>query len=92
MTSMASPLGALSVGPVAFITKVEDDVDGRPPGGRCRRVRQRPPSSLKTTLMVGPWEALPTCPVASATEFEDDVDGEPPGGAASGSGGVHHRG
>jgi hypothetical protein len=41
------------VGPVASTTEVEDDIDGGPPVGCCRQVRQRPPPSLKMTLMAG---------------------------------------
>jgi hypothetical protein len=40
--------------PVASTTKVEEDVDSRPPRGRYRWVRQRPPLRLKKTSMVGP--------------------------------------
>jgi hypothetical protein len=36
-TSMAGPLGALSVGLAASITEVEDDVDGRALGGAASR-------------------------------------------------------
>jgi hypothetical protein len=36
--SMAGPWGALSTGPVASTTEVEDDVDGGPLGRRCRWV------------------------------------------------------
>jgi hypothetical protein len=53
-TSMAPPLGALLAGLTASITKVEDDVDGGPPGGCYRWVQQRPPLSLKTTSMACP--------------------------------------
>jgi hypothetical protein len=45
-------LGVLVVGPAAATTDV-DDVDGGPPGGCWRQVRQRPPPMLKTS-MVGP--------------------------------------
>jgi hypothetical protein len=31
--SMVGPLGVLPVGPAVFITEVEEDVDGEPPGG-----------------------------------------------------------
>jgi hypothetical protein len=51
---MASPLGVLLVGPTASTTEVEDDIDGRPPGGRCRWVQQRPTQRWKMMLMVGP--------------------------------------
>jgi hypothetical protein len=49
-----TPRGALPVGPAVATTEVEEDVDGGPLGGRCRWVRQRPPSSLKRTPMAGP--------------------------------------
>jgi hypothetical protein len=51
-TSMAGPLGVLSVGPAAATTGV-GDVDGGPPEGCCRDFRQRPPPELET-LMAGP--------------------------------------
>jgi hypothetical protein len=35
---MAGPMGVLPVGPAATTNKVEEDFDGGPPGGRCRRV------------------------------------------------------
>jgi hypothetical protein len=47
-------LGALPAGPAASTTKAEEDIDGGPPVGRCQRVRQHPPSSLKMTSMAGP--------------------------------------
>jgi hypothetical protein len=40
---MAGPLGVLLVGLAAPTTKAVEDVDGGPPGGCCRWVRQRPP-------------------------------------------------
>jgi hypothetical protein len=36
---MVGPLGVLPAGPVAATTKFEEDVDGEPHGGCCRRVR-----------------------------------------------------
>jgi hypothetical protein len=44
----------LSVGPTVTTTEFGDDVNGSPPWGRCRWVRQRPPPSLETTSMAGP--------------------------------------
>jgi hypothetical protein len=88
---MVPPLGALSVGPTASTTEFGDDVDGRPPRGRYRRVRQWPPPSLKTTSMADSLGALPTGPAASTTEFGDDVDGRPLGGTAGESDSGHHR-
>jgi hypothetical protein len=70
------------VGPAATTTDVEDDVDGGPPGARCRWVQQCPPLRLKKMSMAGPLGALPTGPVASTTDVED-VDGGP--------GSIHHR-
>jgi hypothetical protein len=67
------------VDPVASTTKVEEDVDGRPPRGRYRWVRQHPPPMLKMTSMAGPWGVLSTA-AASTTEVEEDIDGGPPGG------------
>jgi hypothetical protein len=89
---MVGPLGVLLAGPAASTTEFEDDIDGGPPRGRYRQVRQRPPLSLKTVSMVGPQGALSMGSVASTTEVEDDVDGGPPGGAAGGSNSVRHRG
>jgi hypothetical protein len=43
-------LGVLAVGPTTTITKVED-VDGGPPGGCWRQVRQRPSPKLKTSTV-----------------------------------------
>jgi hypothetical protein len=77
-TSMAGPLGALSAGPTASTTDVEDDVDGGPLGGRCRWVRQRPPLWLKKASMVGPLRALPVGLMACTTEVEDDMVSIPP--------------
>jgi hypothetical protein len=67
------------MGPIMSTTKVEEDVDGRPPGGHCQRVRQRPPPRLKTTSMVGPLGALLVGLAASTTEVGYDVDGGPLG-------------
>jgi hypothetical protein len=75
--SMEGPLGALSTGLTVSTTEVEDIVNGGPPGRRCRWVWQRPPPSLKTSLMAVPLGALPVGPAASTAEFEDDVDGGP---------------
>jgi hypothetical protein len=86
----SGPPGALLVGPVASTTEVGEDIDGGPPEGRCRRVRQRPPTRLKMTSMAGPLGVLPAGLVASTTEVEDDVDGRPPGAAVGGSDSVHH--
>jgi hypothetical protein len=69
MMSMAGPLGVLLAAPAASTTEFEDDVNGAPPMGRCRWVRQRPPLRFKTMSMAGPWGVLPVGPVASATEF-----------------------
>jgi hypothetical protein len=82
-TSIAPPWGVLPVGPETSTTEVEKDVYGGPHGGRCRRVRQRPPPMLKTSSMAGP--------VASTTEVEEDVNGGARGGAVGGSDNVHHR-
>jgi hypothetical protein len=71
---------ALPTGPTTSTTEVEDDVDGKPPGGRCRWVWQEPPPRSKTTSMAGPLRALSAGPVASTTEVEEDVDCGPPGG------------
>jgi hypothetical protein len=57
------------------------DIDGGTPRGRCRWVRQRPPSGLKKTSMVGLLGgALLVGLAVSTTEVEEDVDGRPPGG------------
>jgi hypothetical protein len=71
------PLGVLAAGLAAATTKVED-VDGEPPGGCWRQVRQRPPPKLKT-LMEGPYRVLAVGPTAATTEAEN-VDGGPPRG------------
>jgi hypothetical protein len=89
---MACPMGGAAVHPATSATGFKDDVDGGPPGGHYRLVRQHPPPRLKTTSMVAPWGALPVGLIASATKFEDDVDGGPLGGAVGGSDGVDHRG
>jgi hypothetical protein len=49
------PLGALPVGMAASTTEVEEDVDGRPPGGCYQWVRQNPAPMFKMTSMAGPW-------------------------------------
>jgi hypothetical protein len=77
---LRAPWGELSAGPTASTTEVEEDVDGKPPRGRCRRVRQRPPPMLKTTSMVGPLGALLAGSSTSTTEVEEDVNGGPPMG------------
>jgi hypothetical protein len=46
---MAGTLGVLSAGLAVATTEVED-VDGGPPGGCYRQVRQRPPPKLKTSM------------------------------------------
>jgi hypothetical protein len=74
---MAPPRGELAVDPVAAITEVED-VDGGPPGGCWRQVRQRSPSKLKMS-MAAPLGVLAAGPVAATTEVEE-VDGSPSGG------------
>jgi hypothetical protein len=70
-----APWGVLAAGPAATTTKVED-VDGGPPGGCWRQVRQRPPTKLETS-MAGPWGLLSAGPAAATTEVEG-VDGGPP--------------
>jgi hypothetical protein len=85
------------VGPAATTTDVEDDVDGGPPGARCRWVQQCPPLRLKKMPMVGPlgscwWvrQRPPSMlkmsmagPTASTIEVEDNVNGRPSRGALS---------
>jgi hypothetical protein len=46
---MAGPLGVLPAGPVAATAGV-GDVNGGPPGGCCRQVRQRPPPEFVTSV------------------------------------------
>jgi hypothetical protein len=72
---MVGPLGVLSVFLAAATTEV-GDVDGRPPEGRCRYLRQRPPPKLETS-MVDP--VLSVFPATVTTEV-GDIDGGPPGG------------
>jgi hypothetical protein len=74
------PLGALSVGQAASTTKIEEDIDGEPPQGHCRRVRQHPPPMLKTTSTADPLVALSAGPTVSSTEVEEDIHGSLPGG------------
>jgi hypothetical protein len=66
MTSMVGPLGALPASSTTSTSEFEDDIDGGPPEGRCR---QRPPLSLKMTMIVGPRGVLPVGPVAFIIEF-----------------------
>jgi hypothetical protein len=69
------------------------DMDGSPPGGRCRRVRQCPPPSFEGDIDGrAPGGALSVGPIMSTTKVEEDVDGRPPGGTVSGSDSVHHQG
>jgi hypothetical protein len=51
---MVGPLGVLPTGSAASTTEFEDDVDGGPPGRLCWWVWQRPPPSLKMTVMAAP--------------------------------------
>jgi hypothetical protein len=53
-TSMAGPLGALSVGPAASTTEVRDGIDGRPLGGAVGGSGSVGHRVLKMTSMVGP--------------------------------------
>jgi hypothetical protein len=71
------PLGVLPMGPAVATTKVEEDVNGKAPGGCCRRVSQRPPPKMRKTSMTGPLGLLPVGPAAATTKFEEDVDGGP---------------
>jgi hypothetical protein len=61
-------------------TEVKEDVDGGPPGGRCRQVQQRPPPRLKKTSIAGPLGALSAGLAIATTEDKEDIDGRPPGG------------
>jgi hypothetical protein len=55
MTSMVGPLGgAVPVRPIASTTEFEDNVDGKPPRGRCRQVWQRPPPRFEDYIDGGP--------------------------------------
>jgi hypothetical protein len=74
---MVSPLGVLAACPVVATTKVED-IDGGPPRGCGRQVRQQPPPKLNTS-MAGLGMVLAVDLAATTTEF-GDVDGGPPGG------------
>jgi hypothetical protein len=49
---MVGPMWVLAADPTAATTNVKD-VDGGPPGGCWRQVRQRPPLKLETS-MAGP--------------------------------------
>jgi hypothetical protein len=84
---MVGPLGVFAAGPPAATIEVED-VNGVPPGGCWRQVRQRPPLKLET-LMVGPLGVLPVGPGASTTEVEDIDDGSPGGARARDPGAQH---
>jgi hypothetical protein len=84
---MVGPLGVLSAGPTAATTGV-GDIDGGPPEGCCRQVRQRPPPELEMS-MAGPLGVLSVGPTTATTEV-GDVDGGPPGGAGGRSGSGHH--
>jgi hypothetical protein len=55
------------------------DVNGGPPWGCWRQVRQRPPPKLKKS-MAGSLGGAAADPAAATFEVED-VDGGPPGGA-----------
>jgi hypothetical protein len=74
---MVGPLGVLAAGSVAA-TSDGEDIDGGPPRGCWRQVRQRPPSKLELS-MVGPPGVLAAGLVAATTEARD-IDSEPPGG------------
>jgi hypothetical protein len=74
---MVGPLGVLPAGPAAATIGV-GDVNGGPPGGCCRQVRQWPPPELETS-MAGPLGVLPAG-LAAATTRVGDVDGGPPRG------------
>jgi hypothetical protein len=64
----------LPAGSVAATTEVEVDVDGGPPMGSCRWVRQLPPLKLKKTSMPPPPGVLAADPAAATTEVKEDVD------------------
>jgi hypothetical protein len=81
---MADPLGALSIGPAASTTNVEEDVDGGPPGGRYRWVRHRPPLRLKKMSMVTPLGALPAGLAVATTEVKENIDCRPLGALSAG--------
>jgi hypothetical protein len=76
----------LAAVPAAATTRV-GDIDGGPPGGCCRQVRQRPPPELETS-MAGPLGVLLAGP-AVVTTGVGDVYGEPLGGAAGMFGSGH---
>jgi hypothetical protein len=81
-----APLGVLSVFLAVATTEV-GDVNGGPPEGRCRYLRQRPPPKLETS-MVDP--VLSIFPAMATTEV-GDIDGGPLGGTGSMSGSGHHQ-
>jgi hypothetical protein len=64
----------LVTSPATTTTRV-GDVDGEPPGGCCRQVRQQPPPELETS-MAGPLGVLAASPTVATTEV-GDVDGDP---------------
>jgi hypothetical protein len=64
------------LGFLAAATTDVEDVDGGPPGGCWRQVRQRPPPKLETST-AGPLGVLAAGPTAATTEV-GDVDGGPP--------------
>jgi hypothetical protein len=74
---MTGPLGVLAAGPAAATTEVED-VNGGPPGGCRRQIRQWSPTKLKTS-MAAPWGCWRQGPAAATTEVEN-IDNGPPGG------------
>jgi hypothetical protein len=78
------PLGALPVGMAASTTEVEEDVDGRPPGGCYQWARQHPAPMFKMMSMAGPLGALPVGSVASTTDVEDVIDVGPLGALRAG--------
>jgi hypothetical protein len=67
----------LTVGPTAATTEVED-VDGGPPEGCWRQVRQQSPPKLKMS-MAGSLGVLAARPAAATTEV-GDIDGGHPRG------------
>jgi hypothetical protein len=71
----------LLAGPAASTMEVEEDINGGPPGRRCRWVQQRLPPRLKKPSMAGPWGgALPEGLTASTTEDKEDIDPVGPSG------------
>jgi hypothetical protein len=89
---MAGPLGVLLAAPAASTTEFDDDVNGAPPRGRCRWVRQRPPLRFKTMSMAGPLGGA----VGESGSIRNRVLKTtsmvaPLAGATGGSGNVHHR-